>query len=374
MKIQLQTMLFIFALIFLVIQNGAAISEKIKPLSRDKPSQEAELFLDLVPFSAEPKGKEFRIGFREGDDFYFLELQPEREDICTEKNQLMEDVIKNILLPPKLDSSVVILFPFSKATKLKKIEILNPHKWTVIDMNSRAKELSFTQLSAIFGDFHDLGVNSGCWYVGSKSVVKRNQPYIPINYPINDNNLFFAIPRKLPKIPKVGLPISAIPKYTVDRLAGSSKSLPRGYMDLINLPEIKVVLGKEYKKLKETTRQIYGHSIKAAVDRKTKDAEVLWLINWYFNREEDEGEGNTLWGIFKEGKKYLRPLFISKLGTLEEYDSYYEGRFVAAVDLDGDEIDELIIGAKYYEGKNYKVFALRDGKYVEVYNSFYFGL
>jgi len=47
---------------------------------------------------------------------------------------------------------------------------------------------------------------------------------------------------------------------------------------------------------------------------------------------------------------------------------------VAAIDLNGDGSDELVVGAVYYEGSSYKVFSFHEGKFVEVYDSFYHGL
>lgn len=359
---KIDILLFIIVLIALLFQAGTTKSEKMEPTSKDKSNKGETAFLDPVPFTPEPEKQVWKIGFKGGEDIYFLELLPEKE-ACMEL--LTKEISDNIVYRPP---ERIILYPFSEVTKLKIYKITNPKRWTVIDMRNNVRDVSFTQLCTISMDV----AGSGCWYIGSESLKKKDKELASINYDkvTDDDSILFAVAGKSKRIPIVRLPIINNYDPTYD-----TKILPFGFKDrdLLKLSEIKNVLGKKYDTYIKSSCKTYVNSIEATLNKKNKKLDSLWLIHWCF-RDLETGEDATLWGIFQIIKKKCKPMFVSKLGVLDEYRSYYSARFISAIDLDGDGIDELIIGAIYYEGKNCKVFALRDGKYVEVYDSFYYGL
>lgn len=323
------------------------------------PFLESAITTDFIPISKIPKKQEWRMGFRGEKDIYFIELLPKSAEICDEKRRMMRNIPRSVLYPSKNFHSTAVLFPFSIAETLGQIKILNPKKRTIIDMQNNIKKTSFIYLTAIYTEAH-----SGCWYMGSESLKEKNQHSVSVDY-IKDNNIIFAIAGKPLQTPEIHLPIKTLKKNKDSYPNKDDELLMNRFEELIYSDEIRNVLGEEFEVLSEVIREIDGQAIKTIVDKR-KGPEILWLVNWYFYSYSGQPDGIRLVGIFKEEKNRLRPMFISNPGRMNDYYSWYYARLISAVDLDGDGIDELVISAGYYEGGNYKVFKLKDNKFIEV--------
>jgi hypothetical protein len=312
-----------------------------------------------IAFTGNPEKQQWRIGFRGLSDIYFLELLPSNREICDEQRNILR-FISDKHGYPKDYWPCVVSVPFSMAKKIKTKTIINPQNWTVIDMDNIVRKMSFTQLVAFHNDTY-----CGCWYMGSDSLREKKQLYYPTEL-INNHNFVFGIAGQLKTVPKVQLPVT---NETDD-----SYFLPNGHKTLLSLPEMKKNLGKDYGKFKESAKLEYGQSIKAVI-KKGEQPEVLWLFHW--NTKKDDPDNSWLWGIFNVKNGKLKPLFLSKLTKDDEKINYFDRysiSFVAAIDLNGDGLDEIVTSAYYYEGSAYNVFAFENNAFKKIYSSFYYGI
>jgi hypothetical protein len=111
-------------------------------------------------------------------------------------------------------------------------------------------------------------------------------------------------------------------------------------------------------------RFLYGTSIEALI---RNEVHKLWLLNY---SHPDTTLGAHSWGIFLEQDGRLQPLYVYKpASTKDPFVAY----FTAAVDLDRDGTDELIVEASYRIGTAYKVISSVGGKYQEMFTSYYRG-
>ncbi|OPY78017.1 MAG: hypothetical protein A4E64_00933 [Syntrophorhabdus sp. PtaU1.Bin058] len=325
---------------------------------QDKPARQQGKVHDPIPFSADTDKPEWRIGFRGHTYVYFLELTPDSRVVCDEMDSLVSESLKAYGYPE--DVPTAVSFPFSKATKLKGAAITNPPKWTVIDMGGRFHKISFTQLAAHYTEAY-----SGCWYMGSESLGEKNRVFYPVS-DVDDSNLIFGIAGEVKRRPELRLPVTMTTE--------DPYFLPQGYQGLLDLPEMKRNLGEQYDKFKRSVAIISGNAIKAVVDKERREPDILWLIQWRTKPGAWSYEENV-WGIFKVVQGGFVPLYISKAADDSGmYDKLYRVYFLAAVDLDGDGLDEIVIRVRQYEGRHYEVLTLKDNGFVEAYVSFYYGL
>ena len=111
-------------------------------------------------------------------------------------------------------------------------------------------------------------------------------------------------------------------------------------------------------------RFLYGTSIEAVIRNQLNK---LWLLNY---SHPDTTMGTHPWGIFVEETGGLRPLYIYKPS---DSDDRFVAYFTAAVDLDQDGNDELVVEASYRIGTAFKVISSVGGKYQEISTSYYRG-
>jgi hypothetical protein len=121
--------------------------------------------------------------------------------------------------------------------------------------------------------------------------------------------------------------------------------------------------------------QVYGQSFSAVLTAGGKP-QALSLIGAINDGSRTAGEApayNTLNLILRAGEE--RPLYQAgpSGGVAQNRAGSFVAQAVAAVDLDGDGIDEIILRARYYEGGNLKVLKLVAGQLVEIRQSAYEG-
>jgi hypothetical protein len=121
--------------------------------------------------------------------------------------------------------------------------------------------------------------------------------------------------------------------------------------------------------------QVYGQSF-SAVLAPGGTPEALTLIGAINDGPGAAGEPqayNTLNLILRAGGE--PPLYLAgpSGGVAKNRDGSFVAQAVAAVDLDGDGVDEIILRARYFEGGNLKVLKLVAGRLVEIRQSAYDG-
>src|SRR4029078_11733806 len=111
-------------------------------------------------------------------------------------------------------------------------------------------------------------------------------------------------------------------------------------------------------------RFLYGTSIQALIRNQTTK---LWLLNY---SHPDTTMGAHPWGICAERPGGLEPVYVSKPA---KSDNEYVAYLTAAIDLNQDGTDELVVEASYRNGTAYKVISATASKYAEIYTSYYRG-
>jgi len=133
-------------------------------------------------------------------------------------------------------------------------------------------------------------------------------------------------------------------------------SLPAGYETAKKLLDDHSAGGEQ--------RFLYGTSIEALIRNRINK---VWLLNY---SHPDTTMGTHPWGIFLEEAGGLQPLYIYKPANS---DDAYVAYFAAALDLNQDGTDELVVEASYRIGTAYKVISSAGGKYQETFTSYYRG-
>ncbi len=358
-------LLLLLILTFLLVQPATVKSQKYNFQEDTKKKIE---FIDPIPFTNPPKKPIWRLGFHykyKENSLFLLELKP---PLCKERDRLAKDAYRS---PDRPSTECVFFVPFSKLKTKEKQNIVNPRKWYILGINHIFGEKSFTKLAIVI-----TACQSGCFYMGSE-YPENNTAFYPHEKVPNDTSpfsvnedLIIGIAGNLKKYPIVRLPSTEI-KNSIDE----PHFLPEEYTKLLDMPIVKKRLGKDQKKFRASSIIVEGHSIKATIDSKHPKQETLWIIRWKTESDAPFFEGMMLWGIFNVTKNGLKPIYLSnKIDPSLRYDYKYWPEFIAAVDLDVDGIDELILHAGYSEGSSYKVFAFKKNRFVEIYNSEYYGL
>lgn len=306
-----------------------------------------------VPFSEFPAKPEWRLGFTARNEVELIEILPTSPELYDERDRLVSE-----LYSPEERAGVVLL-SYGRASTLKKTAVLNPPRWTILDLHGNMRKETFTKLTAIAADY-----NSGCYYLAPGTFQPEDQEIVPIAE-ITDANLIFAIAGEPANMPLVRLPLFDIPRNENGTFTENAAFLPRNYRALLELTEMKALFD-------DSTRQsieMFGNAIVATIAQRP---DTLWAINFFWSPDRPN---SNLFGIFREMAEGYEPLFLEgNTPSKSDYDYMYFACFTAAVDLDGDKHDEIVVRALYSEGSAYTVFSLHEGRLVRTYSSFYQGL
>jgi hypothetical protein len=298
-----------------------------------------------VPFTREPRQLEWRIGFELGNATILEapELNPKNDYRLAVREA--ERVIPNPLL-----SYGLALLPYSKIN-VANSDLVNPRDWTVIDLQGRTVRKSFSLLAVFMGS--RMTTTEGGYHLVSLPVTPPD-PFLGTRKdPSPDDIVFgFAGPVK----GRLHLRTKASEtKWENSLPVEDPGGLPAGY------EEAKKLLGDANS---EGQRYLFGTSIEAMVRNRLSK---LWLLNY---SHPDTTKGSHPWGIFEEDAGGLQPLYIYKpAGTEEPYVAYA----TASIDLNQDGTDELVVEASYRLGTAFKVISMVDGKYQEIFTSYYRG-
>jgi hypothetical protein len=129
--------------------------------------------------------------------------------------------------------------------------------------------------------------------------------------------------------------------------------------------------------------QVYGQRLEAVLE-KGGAPQPLLLIGAINDGDGPAGKGeayNTLNMIFRSGERNEggqeagAPLYLAgpSGGVAKNRAGSFVAQAVAALDLDGDGIDEIVLRARYFTGGNLKVLKLVKGRYTELRQSAYEG-
>jgi hypothetical protein len=299
-----------------------------------------------VPFTPEPRMPQWRIGFDLGNAIIVEtpELNP-KGDL-----KLAIEEAERVVPDPSLSFGLALL-PFAKITTENQ-QLLNPKQWTVVDLQGKAEKHAFQSVGVFMG--RRMTSTEGGYHLVSLPLVPSN-PIVGVRRQASSEDLIFAFAGPLKK--KILVQTRLFETRWENLLPVENVAdFPSGYEAAKQL--------LDDKSASDQRRFLYGTSIQALVQNQTTK---LWLLNY---SHPDTTMGAHPWGIFAERAGGLVPLYISKPGRS---DNEYVAYFTAAIDLNQDGTDELVVEASYRNGTAYKIISATAGKYADVYTSYYRG-
>jgi hypothetical protein len=289
---------------------------------------------------------QWRIGFDLGNAIILEtpELNPKGDP------KLAVEEAERALPDPALSFSLALL-PFSKITTQAQ-QLVNPKQWTIVDLQGKTTHHTFQSIAVFMG--RQMTSTEGGYHLVSLPLVPST-PFLGVRRQASAESLIFAFAGPLKRKLVVQTRLSETRwenLLPVEDPAG----LPPGYEVAKQLLDDGGT--------QEQRRFLYGTAIQAMVqNRETK----LWLLNF---SHPDTTMGTHPWGIFAERQGGLEPLYISKAARS---DNEYVAYFTAAIDLNQDGSDELVVEASYRNGTAYKIISATAGKYSDIYTSYYRG-
>ena len=299
-----------------------------------------------VPFTPEPRTPQWRLGFDLGNAIVLEtpELNPKGDP------KLAMEEAERVLPDPALSFGLALL-PFAKVTT-QTSQLVNPKQWTTVDQLGKATNHAFQSMAVFMGS--QMTTMEGGYHLVSVPLVPSS-PFLGIRRQASSEDLIFGFAGPLKKKPAVQTRLSET-RWENLLPVEDPADLPSGYETAKGLLDGNGTADQR--------RFLYGTSIHAVVQgRSTK----LWLLNY---SHPDTTIGTHPWGIFAERQGGLEALYISKPA---KSDDEYVAYFTAAIDLNQDGSDELVVELSYRNGTAFRVISPTAGKYADVYTSYYRG-
>jgi len=298
-----------------------------------------------VPFTAEPKQVQWRLGFDLGNAV-ILET-PELNPDDNPRNANLE--AERVLHSSFLDFGLALL-PVSKVN-VRTSRLVNPRQWTVLDLRGKTSHRSFQALGVFMG--RRMTSTEGGYHLVSVPALP-DDAFLGVRHDPAPQEVIFGFAGPLKKT-QIHARLSET-KWENLLPVEDAAFLPAGYESAKSVLDDHPTDGQQ--------RFLFGTSIEAfSRNRPAK----FWLLNY---SHPDTTIGAHPWGIFVEENGGLRPVYVYKPdGSGEPFVAY----FTAALDLNQDGTDEFIVEASYRIGTAFKVISETGGKYQETFTSYYRG-
>jgi hypothetical protein len=298
-----------------------------------------------VPFTAEPRQPQWRIGFDLGNVIILEapELNPDNDFKSAVKEA------ERVLPEPGLNFGLALL-PYMKVN-VQTQQLMNPRQWTILDLQNKTRERAFQGIGVFMGA--QMSSTEGGYHLASVASLPRDAFLGLRKEPFPGDLIFGFAGNSKPKHLRTKFSET---KWENLLPTEDPADLPAGY------EAVKALLDDKSGDVPQ--RYIYGTSIEATIRNRVSK---LWLLNY---SHPDTTMGTHPWGIFLEQGDKLEPVYIFKPSASEEQFVAY---FVASLDLNGDGTDELVIEASYRLGTAFKVISSSNGKFQETYTSYYRG-
>jgi len=299
-----------------------------------------------ISFTPEPKQLQWRLGFDLGNAIVLEtpELNP-KNDVASAGREA------DRVLPDPLLTFGLALLPASKVA-FQSDRLVNPRHWTVLDLLGKTENRTFQALGVFMGT--RMTSAEGGYHLVSVASIPQD-PFMGLRKEPSGEDLVLGFAGDVKGKLQIHTKLSET-KWENLLPVEDPASLPSGYMTAKALLDDHAADGPQ--------RFLYGTSIEAMVKKRPAK---LWLLNY---SNPDTTAGRHPWGIFMEQGGELQVLY-----TYNPQDSRdpYVAYFTAAVDLNQDGTDELLIEASYRLGTAYKVVSSVGGKYQEIFSSYYRG-
>jgi hypothetical protein len=299
-----------------------------------------------VAFTSEPRQLQWRIGFDLGNATVLEtpELNPDGDfrAAVTEAQR--------ILPRPHLAYGLALL-PYDKLSA-RSAQLVNPRQWTIVDLQGKATRRTFQGIGVFMGT--RLTSLEGGYHLVSLPTMPID-PFLGVRKEPAPPDLIFGFAGPIKSRIQVRTRFSET-KWENLLPVESPSDLPAGY------ESAKELLDDHSTDVQQ--RFLYGTSIQASVENHLGK---LWLLNY---SHPDTTMGTHPWGLFLEKAGGLEPLYVYQPRNADEA---YVAYLTAAVDLDQDGTDELVVEASYRIGTAYKIVSKVKGKYQETLTSYYRG-
>jgi hypothetical protein len=299
-----------------------------------------------IPFTPESRQSQWRIGFDLGNAVILEtpELNPDGDF----KSAVRE--AERILPNPFLDFGLALL-PVAKVS-VRTPQLLNPRQWTILDLHGKTSRRTFQGLGVFMG--RRMPSSEGGYHLVSLATM-ASEPFLGVRKEPAPEDVIFGFSGSIKSKTQIHMKLAET-KWENLLPVEDTANLPAGYESAKQLLDDHPPEGQQ--------RFLYGTSIEAFM---RDHLSTLWLLNY---SHPDTSMGRHPWGIFLEENGGLQPLYIYKPS---DSDDSYVAYFTAAVDLNQDGTDELIVEASYRAGTAFKVISNVGGKYQEILTSYYRG-
>ncbi len=300
-----------------------------------------------VPFTPDSRSTQWRIGFDLGNAVILEtpELNPKGD------SGLAIEEAERLVPDPELSFGLAFL-PFAKITT--PAQLLNPRQWTIVDLQGKVTTRTFQGLAVFMG--RRMSSTEGGYHLVSVPQAPSS-PFLGLRRFASSEHLIFGFAGPLKRKLQIRPRLSET-KWKDLLPVEDAADLPSEY------EAAKQLLGGD--EATDQVRFLYGTSIEASLQNRSSK---LWLLNY---SHPDTTKGSHPWGIFAERPGGLDPLYIFKPAKSDN-DNDYVAYFTAAIDLNQDGSDELVIEASYRNGTAYKIISATGSKYAEIYTSYYRG-
>lgn len=306
---------------------------------------------DLVPHT-EPRAGMFSLGWQSGEHV-ILDFPRMCSDLWRAMGAVQDAIPEDIISPPASGRELLPVLPvrYGAAKGPEACAVTNPKTWTVVDMTGRMRQVRFPYLALVY----DTGIAWG-WKLGSASLQCTG---LPAGFLGRYEDFVFGLAYVPATPPVVRRPLDAAGSPTecghgLDPLPAPRGMPPAPAQD----KQARAVIEADV-----TPDQYHGqyfilcwHGI-SAVLRKGEPPVKVWLANVGLpNAGENPDVETALKNYFFAEENGTMRLLLIEGGNGLSSDMDYRGDFRAAVDLDGDGIDEVLVDADYYEKGNVRIY------------------
>jgi hypothetical protein len=256
------------------------------------------------------------------------------------------------VLPQSPPSVGLALLPFSQVA-MRNEQLTNPREWTVLNLSGTVTRKTFRALGVFLGS--RMTSAEGGYHLVSVPAMPT-EPFLGIRREPAPDALIFGFAGPIKGKPQIHTKRSETKWENLLPLEDPAQ-LPAGYEAAKQLlDDHNADAGRRF---------LYGTSIEALVRKRLN---TLWLLNY---SHPDTAIGNHPWGVFISEANTLKPLYV--YNPANSAGDPFVAYFAAAVDLDQDGTDELVVEASYRIGTAYKVISAAGGDYREIHTSYYRG-
>lgn len=306
----------------------------------------------LLPTTSENRTV-FSVGWRFGAHF-ILDFVSGCWGQSDPLERLRESLPEDLLNPKHQDGTsmgltTVVPVRFNKGIMREGCSWVNPEVWTVVDMQGKASHVRFPY-QAILGM---VGGSSG-WQIGSASLPPTGLP--PVGPSFADEDLVFGIAAKLDTPPVLRRPLERADREHACEHNKVFDPRPNAFAPppaLLKQAMAIIEADHRYKTATEAHGILCWHAVNAVLAKGSQPV-TLWLANVGSpNMLEDPGYSvSTKNYFFAEDPRGSLSLLQVRGGNGTSNGNDFHARFLAAVDLDGDGVDEILLQANYYESTN----------------------